>query len=345
MKEDVTARNKRIFQSVIQEYIATGGPVSSRKIAKKYSFSLSPATIRNVMADLEDRGYLYQPHTSAGRIPTDKGFRLYVNTILGIQELSAQKKEAIRKKYQKTAWELSSLMKETSKILSEFSHGTGVVMAPKFMDTFFRRIDFVFLRKGQLLAVFVSQSGLVQNKIIEIEEENITQDDLDKYSRYLNDILAGLTLRGVRQKIAEEMRKEKNFYDALFFQALRLGHRTFVGEQEVEVYVEGQNNLFDYPELASAQKMRAFLKTFEEKSLLLKILDRALESEGLHVFIGAENELREMEGLSCILSSYSRESSVLGSLGVVGPTRMNYFAIIPMVDYIAKLLSGYLREM
>lgn len=344
MKTLLTLRDRKIFYSVVQEYIISGEPVSSRKIAKKHSVHLSPATIRNVMADLEDLGYLYQPYTSAGRIPTDMGLRNYVDSLSENKELSPQKKEAIREKYQKTTWEVSELMKETSKILSEFTHGTGVVLAPKFMDTIFRRIDFIFLRKGQILAVFVSQSGLVQNKIVEMEE-NILQDDLDKYSRYLNEILSGLTLREVREKILREIQKEKNIYDALLFRALKLGQSAFDRSHEVEVYVEGQNNLLDYPELANTEKIRVLLKAFEEKSILLKILDKAMESQGLQVFIGSENELQELAGLSFILSSYSRDRNILGSLGVVGPTRMNYFSIIPVVDFIAKFLSDYLEEM
>lgn len=345
MKEILNQRNRLIFQSIIYEYILTARPVSSRSIAKKYGLNLSPATIRNVMADLEDFGYLYQPHTSAGRIPTDRGFRFYVDTILGNRELSLQKKEAIQEKYQKATGEIPGLMKETSKILSEFSHGTGVVMAPKFIDTIFRQIDFVLLRKDQILAVFVSQSGLVQNKVIEMDEETISQDDLGKYSRYLNEILSGLTLRKVRQKLVEEIKKEKNIYDRLFFKALKIGQSAFGGEQEVEVYVGGQDNLLDYPELATTEKMRALLKAFEEKSILLKILDKAMDNEGLQIFIGSENDLQDMEGLSFILSSYPRDRGVLGSLGVVGPTRMNYYNIIPIVDYIAKLLTNHLEEM
>jgi heat-inducible transcriptional repressor len=338
-------RNKRIFHSVVREYIITGEPVSSQKLAKKYGIKLSPATIRNVMAELVDQGYLYQPYTSAGRVPTNRGLKFFVDTFLENRELSPQKKEAIRGKYKKTSWEISGLMKETSKILSEFSHGTGLVLAPKFMDTVFRQIDFVLFRPDQILAIFVSQSGLVQNKIIEMEEETISQDDLNKSSRYLNEILSGLPLREVRQKIFDELKKEKNIYDILLFSALKLGQSTFCGDKEVEVYVGGQNNLLDYPELATQEIMRALLKEFEEKSTLLKILDKAMENEGRHVFIGSENELEEMEGLSFILSSYSRDSNILGSLGVVGPTRMNYFTIIPVVEYIAKLLSDHLEEM
>ena len=344
MGEVLTDRDKKIFASVIREYILTAEPVSSRKVAKKYNLDLSPATIRNVMADLEEMGFFFQPHASSGRVPTDKGFRFYVDTLLTKWELPVKKQEAIKEKYRKTSMRFSNLMKETSKILSEFSHGTGIVMAPKFFDTIFRRIEFVLLKKGEILAIFVSQSGLLQNKVIKMEEENITQDDLEKYSRYLNEILSGLTLREVRCKILSEMRKEQIIYNKLLSRALRLGKSALEYNREVEVYVEGQTNLLDWPEFTEIARMKALFRAFEEKTILLKILDKALEHKGLQIFIGSENELREMEDCSFILSSYSRDMNVLGTLGVMGPTRMNYYNIVPVVDYIAKLLTDYLEE-
>lgn len=345
MKEALTARDLRIFQSIIREYILTAEPVSSRRIAKNYGLGVSPATIRTVMADLEDMGFLYQPHTSAGRVPTGRGFRLYVDSIGENTELSISNKHAIEEKYRNTSGEFSALMRETSRILSEFSHGTGIVMAPRFIDTLFRRIDFVFLRRGQILAIFVSQAGLVQNKVIELEEVAVSQDDLDKFSRYLNEILGGLTLREVRQKIEQEMREEKNRYDIICYRALQLGQTALATDYEVEVYVEGQDNLLDYPELTKAPKLKALLSAFEKKSILLAILDKAMENEGMHIVIGPEHELREMEDISFVLSTYAREQHILGSLGVIGPTRMNYLTIVPMVDYIAKVLSGFLKEL
>jgi heat-inducible transcriptional repressor len=296
------------------------------------------------MADLEELGYFYQPHTSAGRVPTEKGFRFYVDTLLESRELPSDTKEAIRRKYQNTPATSADFLKETSKILSEFTHGTGIVMAPKFVDTVFRRIAFVRLGRGQILAIFVSQSGFVQNKVIEIEEENITKGDLEKYGRYLNEILSGLTLREVRYRILLEMRKEQNVYNKLLSRALRLGQSALESKSEVEVYVEGQTNLLDFPEFSEIERMKSLFRTFEEKTILLKILDKALEHKGLQIFIGSENELQEMEDCSFVLSPYSQEDNALGALGVMGPTRMNYHDIVPIVDYIAKLLSDRLEE-
>lgn len=345
MKELLNNRNRKIFSSIVQEYIINAEPVSSRKIAKKYSLDLSSATIRNVMADLEEAGFLSQPHTSAGRIPTDQGFRFYVNTILNNRELSLVSKEAIKEKYQKFSPEFSVLMQETSKILSEFSQGTGVVMAPKIVDTVFRGIEFVFLRKNQILAIFVSQSGLMQKKLIEIDDQGISQDDLDKYSRYLNETFSGFTLKEIRYKISKEMEKEQNRYNKLLSRALKMGQSVLVNDMEVEVYIEGQANFLNYPEFAEVEKMKTIFKTFNEKTVLLTILDKAMENTGLQIFIGAENQLPELENCSFILASYSsRNRNVLGALGVVGPTRMNYYYIIPVVDYIAKFLSNYLDE-
>jgi len=296
------------------------------------------------MADLEEMGYFYQPHTSAGRVPTEKGFRFYVDTLLENRELPFDTREAIRKKYQNAPTQSADFLRETSKILSEFTHGTGIVMAPRFVDTIFRRIAFVLLSKGQILAIFVSQSGFVQNKVIEIEEENITKDDLEKYSRYLNETLSGLTLREVRYKILLEMRKEQNNYNELLSRALRLGQSALETNSEVEVYVEGQTNLLDFPEFAEIERMKSLFRAFEEKTILLKILDKALEHKGLQIFIGSENELQEMEDCSFVVSPYSQEKNALGALGVMGPTRMNYHDIVPIVDYIAKLLSERLEE-
>ncbi len=344
MDDILTDRDRTILKSIIREYIATAEPVSSRRIARNYCLNISPATIRNVMADLEDMGLLHQPHTSAGRIPTHQGFRLYVDSIMDNRELPASQKEAIRKKYQRALPNLSSFLQETSKILSDFSNVTGVVLAPRVIDTVFKRIDFILLKKCHILAVFIVQSGLAQNKVIKIDDECITQEDLEKASRYLNSILCGLTLRGVRGKILEEMQKEHVAYDSLLSRALEMGRAALSDEAEFDVYVQGQANFLEYPEFGTLKKMKTVLRALEEKSLLIRILDRALENEGIRIFIGAENELSDMEDCSFVLSPYSGDSAVLGSLGVVGPTRMNYLEIIPVVDFVAHFVSDCLNE-
>jgi len=335
-------RDKQILQSLIDEYILTAEPVGSRRISKKYHLDLSSATIRNVMADLEEMGFLHQPHTSAGRIPTDRGFRFYVDSILEIRELTRSEKEYIRKKYEISTMDISDVMKETSKALSKFSQSISIIVAPKFTSTVLRHLEFLKINENRVLVIFVSQSGIVQNKIIEVEED-ISQDDLYQYSNYLNEMFAGLSLEEVKEKLIEEMTKEKAMYDELLSKALKLGEQALYGEEEAEVYIEGKINIFNYPEFVEIEKMRALFKAFEEKSKIVKLLNKSLVAKGVQIFIGSENQLQELQDCALITSSFSRGKQVLGTLGVIGPMRINYCKIIPVVDYTAKLIGKILE--
>ena len=203
-------RNKQILTSVINEYVLTAEPVGSRKIAKKYNINLSSATIRNVMSDLEDLGLLHQPHTSAGRIPTEKALRFYVNSILKVKDLKLREKDRIRKRYQFSELETSDIIKQTSEVLSVLSHQMSIISAPKIIGTVLKHIEFIKISTNRILVIFVSQSGFVQNRIVE-DKEDISQGELDKYTNYLGDILVGISLEEVREKLDEEMQKEKNY--------------------------------------------------------------------------------------------------------------------------------------
>ena len=341
---ELADRSKKVLHTIIEEYIQTASPVSSQKIAKKYEMEVSSATIRNAMAYLDDMGFLKQPHVSAGRIPTERAFRLYVDTILETRKLTVKEKENIKKEYQNSRLGALELMKETPRILSLFSHHTGVFLVPKFITANLKQIEFVCLEQKQILVIFISDTGLVQNRIISFEE-NLSQEELNKFSKYLNEVLTGLTLDEMRKKIVREMKKEKNMYDKLLSRALKLGKEA-VSEKngESEVYVEGKANLLDHPEFSEVEKMSVLLRALEEKKTLVKILDRTLNDEGVQIFIGAENQLREMLGCSLIVASYSLGDSPIGSLGIIGPVRMNYFDIIPLVDYTAKLVSQILES-
>jgi len=206
----LSPRNKRILQIIVEQYTATAEPVGSKKIAKIYNLNLSPATIRNAMSELEEMGYLNQPYTSAGRVPTDKGFRLYVDNLLEIRGLSYAEKETIKTQYQQEQLDINEVMRNTSRILSFLSQYTGLVMVPRLTDTVFKDIHFIKLKEHLILAVFVSKSGLVQNKIIEFQEI-VTQEELDKISKYINELLTELTLRELREKLVQEIKKEKVF--------------------------------------------------------------------------------------------------------------------------------------
>ncbi len=341
-----TALNKRVqkvLELIIMVYIYNAEPGGSRTICKRYGIQLSPATVRNVMADLEDLGFLWQSHTSAGRIPTDKAFRFYVDEILNVQRLNQIEREKIRRKYRISQYDIPEIMRETSRILSGLSHYTGVVLTPKMASTIFKHIQFIRLNIDQILAVFVTSTGAVQNRIIHMENK-LSQDELDKISRYLNEMLEGLTLAQVREKILKEMEGERIDYDRLMKQALKLGHRAFSSQEEKELYIDGKMNIFDEPEFANIEKMKSLFRAFEEKNLLITLLDKCLAGEGVQITIGSESECIEMEGCSLISSPYGRVDRTLGILGILGPRRMNYSRVIPLVEYTAQLLTEILES-
>lgn len=337
----LTQRDQSILKIIIKDYINNGEPVGSRTVAKQSDLNLSPATIRNVMADLEEMGLLHQPHTSAGRVPTEKGLRLFVDTLLDRQALSLPEQEEINSTYEACRADISQLMRGTCRILSAFSRYTGIVMAPPLQETIFKRIEFIRIKRDQILVIFVAASGFVQNRVVEMDVD-LSQDELDKITNYLNDLLIGLPLRAVREQIVEEMRREKMAYDELLQKALQLGGEAVEAREERDLYIEGQTNILDEPAFADVERMKDLFKAFEEKSLLVKLLDRSMKAQGVQVLFGSECGVAGIEGCSLITSTYGQPGRFLGILGVIGPMRMNYSHVIPVVDYTAKLLTDIL---
>lgn len=341
MDEQLSLRGKQILEAIIEDYIVTAEPVGSRTITRRHPMALSPATVRNVMADLEEMGFLASPHTSAGRIPTDKAYRFYVNSLLSVRNIGREEQEEILRRCSVAGKDMAEVLKETSRMLSSTSHYMGIVVAPRFDANVFRQIEFVKLGSRRLLAILVSQNGTVQNRIIE-SDEDVPAEDLVRMSNYLNELLQGLTIAQVRSKILQEMQSDKAKYDRLMANALALSNKT-VDEDDTEVFIEGQVNIFDQPEFADVAKMKEIFRTFEKKSTILQLFDRAIAAEGVQIYIGSESRLNEMPGMSLITSTYVTGQNTLGVLGVVGPTRMGYGKVIPIVDYTAKLVSRLLE--
>jgi len=344
MSENLTERDRRVLQAVIMDYIQTAQPVGSRIVSKKYKIGLSPATIRNVMADLEEMGFLTQPHTSAGRVPTDRAFRFYVDSILEMRKLTRLEKDRIENSLQEENPDLGEIMKRASSLLSLLSRQTGVVLAPRFASNIFKHIEFIRMRDRKILVIIVSQTGQVQNKVIESDEE-MSQDELNRFSNYLNEFMSGLSLTQAKRKIMEEMKKEKVLFDKLMYRALQLSQKALEDEEEGNLYIEGKTNIIQSPEFADLEKMRVLLLAFEEKTKIVKLLDKALLAHGIQIFIGAENEFHEMVNCSLVAAPYTRENFTLGTLGVIGPTRMDYSKIIPVVDYTAQILGKILGKL
>ena len=338
---DFSERMKRVLGAVVEGYIVTAEPVGSRIIAKNLTLNLSSATIRSIMSDLEELGLLHQPHTSAGRIPTEKGLRFYVDYLLDIHELEEEERQEIRSRYLGYQAEAEDLFKETSRILSSSSHYLGVVWAPRMSLAVLQHIEFVRLKKHLVMAVLVSPTGLVYHRLVEVEED-FSQSELDHLSSYMNSFLTGLTLQQAREKLIEEMRVEKRIYDRLFAQALRLVQKALSPSDEPDVFIEGRTNIIHEPEFGKISIMTDLFKTFEEKATLVKLLDKCMNPKGIRIAIGSESEVQEMETCSLVTSTYSYKGEVLGALGVIGPRRMNYSKVIPLVDYTARLLTEIL---
>lgn len=341
MQGALNIRSRQILEAIIEDYICTAEPIGSSAIRSRHGMALSTATIRNVMADLEDMGFLVSPHTSAGRIPTDKAYRFYVDSLLAVGSVDRSEREEIRRRCSVDGRDVDGVFREISQMLSSVSHYMGIVAAPSFNANLFRQIDFIRLGPRRILAVLVSQSGSVQNRIIEFKED-IPADGLLKMANYLNSLLQGLTISEVKRRILEEMKSEKIRYDNLLASALNLSQQAF-DENSSELFIEGQSNILDLPEFADAQRMKEIFRAMEQKSQLLALLDSCLKAPGVNIFIGSESHLNNMSGMSLITSTYVSGKNTLGVLGVIGPTRMGYGKVIPIVDYTAKMLTRLLN--
>ncbi|MCW8858337.1 MAG: heat-inducible transcriptional repressor HrcA [Deltaproteobacteria bacterium] len=343
MADQLTERSQNILEAIVEDYIASAEPVGSRAISRRHSFNLSPASVRNVMADLEDMGLLCSPHTSAGRIPTEKGFQYYIDTLLHVRDLNSNEKQNLRKSYRFQGMKMEDVMQEVGRVLSGLSKYTGLVMAPKFSSTVFRQIEFVRLSQGRVLVIYVSETGLVQNKVIEADR-SLTAQQLEKISNYLNAELTGLSIQEVRTKLNQELQEERILYDQMKQQALKLSCAALQDEVENQVYVSGASLMLEQPEFSTPEQMRRLIKTLESKKLLVDLLDRSQLAQGVQIFIGSDSSHIDLEGCSLITSNFSNKKGAIGSLGVIGPVRMDYSQVIPIVDFTAQLVSRVLER-
>lgn len=327
---------------LVTDYIATAEAVGSRQLSKKMRRHLSPATIRNVMADLEELGFLSQPHTSAGRIPTEKGLRYYVDTLIEKRPLSEKEQTTIQHQYDLSDKDIPTLMRQTGRILAEVSQQAGLVLTPKWENTVFKHMEFLPLSRGRLLGIFVAQNGMVENQILEAAGD-FNYRELEKINNYCNAVFVGLTLKEARTKALREVKSLNREVDRLLSQAILFSNELLQKIQPQEVVVEGESQLLGSREFSSVEQVRALMQSLEEKQGLLKILDSCLESTGVRIFIGAENPLSPSQNLSLITATYHCNHQVLGTVGVIGPTRMDYSKVIPIVDFTAKVVSDILE--
>ena len=340
---ELSDRSKSILNAIISSYIATAEPVGSRTITKRFDMGISPATVRNIMADLEEMGFLLQPHTSAGRVPTDKAYRFYIDMLLEAKALPKQQEEEINN-YPLPREDFHQLMQETSRLLAGVSHYCGVVMAPKPAETVYKHIEFIRLTGRKALAIFVSNAGIIHNRMVTLDED-LTQRELEQVSAFLSRELSGKTLNGIRARILAMMEEDRNKYTKLLSRLMRTWQDTVTEEnEEGELFVGGLSEMFNIPDFHDMSRMKELFYAFEEKHRLLKLLDKAMDADGVQVFIGSENTFFDMQGVSMVVASYKGEGNVVGTLGVIGPSRMPYSTVIPLVDCTARILEKLISD-
>jgi len=333
-------RPREILKLIIRSYVNSGEPVGSRTLAKSMDWRLSPATIRNIMADLESEGYLEQPHTSAGRIPSDRGYRFYVNHLADSSKVSKSAERYINRLLSESDTP-EELMSRASLILSTISKNVGVVIAPPMGATILKHIEFVDLSDGKILVVFVSKTGLLQRRLIRIAER-YTQEELDKAGRYLVEKFSGKTLTEIRNELISLMQFEQSLFDGMLA-LLRTWSETVREEASSDsIYLQGTSNILNQPEFADVERMRMLFQMFEEKGRLVRILNECISNraqDGVTIGIGSELGVPDMRDFTLIASTYASNDRKMGFLGIIGPTRMEYERGISLVSYLGRRVS------
>lgn len=340
-RETLDERIYKVLWAVVDSYISNPDPVGSRYITKKYGFNLSPATIRNIMADLEEMGYLRQPHTSAGRIPTDKGYRFYVESLMsgaidhGLFEEMKQRLENIRD-------DINELLDETAKTISEATHYLGIALPPKPDRTVFQRINLYKYKENRVVIVLITEEGIIKNRIIEFGPD-ITDRDLKRISDYLNSRFSGYSIDEIRKTILREVDSDRVICDKLISRAMKICEEVLYSGQET-VFISGLSGVLELPDFSDLKRIRAIMKTIEDKHRIIKLLDMLTDNDGVKVVIGSENPVTEMTNLSVVASTYREGDRQVGAVGIIGPTRMDYLRAITIVDATARYISERLSE-
>ena len=342
----ISERAQHFLRVLIERYIQDGQPVGSRTLAKDAGLDLSPATIRNVMADLEDLGFVSSPHTSAGRVPTVSGYRMFVDSLLSLKPLDEALMRQVQAQFQPREAP-AELVDSASRLLSNLTHLAGVVMVPNHNQVKVRQIEFVPLSDVRILTVIVTSTGEVYNRIIETSRV-FSRGELERLSNYITEHYGGHDLEAIRRLVVREMAATKRDLDDLMMQAMEIASAAFAsgkdGDEQGDFVVAGQTNLMDFDELSQMDSLRSLFNAFTEKQEILHLLDRSLEADGVQIFIGEESGYSTLKDCSVITAPYEIDSEVVGVLGVIGPTRLAYDRVIPIVDLTARLLGSALDQ-
>lgn len=334
-------RAQTLLKVLVERYIQDGQPVGSRVLAKDSGLELSPATIRNIMADLEELGLVQAPHTSAGRIPTPKGYRMFVDSLLTVKPMGEDVVERIRQQL-RVSTGTDRLINQASNMLSDITRLTGVVTVPKREKQRLEHIEFLKLSPRRVLVILVVNGQEIQNRVIDTERD-FTPAELQQAGNYLNKEFAGLELAGIRTRILDAMQQARDAMQILMQDAMRMADSVLDVQQDDDYVIAGQTNLMGYAEMCNIDKLRNLFEAFSTKRDILHILDQSIHADGMQIFIGGESGYKVLDDVSVVTAPYKVDDEVVGVLGVIGPTRMAYDRIIPIVDVTAKVISAILR--
>ncbi len=342
--DGLNERAQRLLKTLIENYIRDGQPVGSRTLSRDSGLSLSSATIRNVMADLEDLGFVASPHTSAGRIPTDKGYRFFVDTLLKLKPLGSEEIEEIERRLDTDAPTGRSLVQTVSQMLSNVTHMAGLVTLPNPNFIVLSHIEFIGLSENRALAVIVMDNREVQNRVVQLDR-HYSPDELRRAANYLSETFSGRSLPDVRAHLLHQLQETRQHMNQVMLDAIQVAQKVFESkaDDQVDYVIAGETNLMGFAELSNVDRLRRLFEAFNEKHAMLQLLDSCLRADGIQIFIGQESGYRILDDISLVTAPYMLDNKVVGVLGIIGPTRMAYERVIPIVDVTAKLLGSALN--
>lgn len=342
--DELDQRAREVLREIILQHISSGEAISSRTLAKCGRFPLSPASLRNVMADLEDSGYLAQPHTSAGRVPTDRGYRFFIDHLMMSRTLSSHEREVIDGQVRE-ANAIEEVLHHASRVLSTLSDQVGVVFMPTLLQFAIRSMDFILVAESKIMCVIVGANGVVVNKVIDTRF-TFTRDELEKISRYITGEFSGLTLDQIRRKLIRMTEQERALHDEMLQKTITLGIEAVndFTPFDHELYVEGAASILNKPEYADTASLRKTFLALQEKEKLIEILETCLIEDGVQILVGSESDFTQVHNFSIVARRYGSNASPLGLVGIIGPMRMEYARMAPLVDYLSRALSRKIEE-
>ncbi|MDP4179841.1 MAG: heat-inducible transcriptional repressor HrcA [Bacillota bacterium] len=331
-------RKRKILQAIIDDYIDTAEPIGSRTIARKHELGLSSATIRNEMADLEEMGFLAQPHTSAGRIPSDKGYRLYVDELMKARELTFEETDSIKRALEIRINEMTQLIRQASMIMSKITRYTSIAMAPQLNKSTLKAVQVVPIQDGRALIIVVTNANVIRNSFIKIPD-NVSADFLIMLSNALNSKLNGLSIDQINSSVIQDIEKEPGVTKEIIMPILEGIADSINNIDYSDIYMEGTTNILNYPEFMDIVKAKEFLNILDEKDMVYKLLNNQNVNDKINVQIGAENDIEQIKDCSLVTVTYSFGNVVLGTIGVIGPTRMEYAKVISSMNFLKRKLN------